>query len=136
MTSVEVFVGKQDIPQYEVKLDHIMTIADALVDLGNPKPVVRVLLCLHIHGPLSSKELQSNCQLRQPEISNAVNQLDEHSFIEIQKSPNKGRGRPHHIYRLCKPIDECVQHFMRETELRIQRMSKKLEDLRLLSQDL
>jgi predicted transcriptional regulator len=136
MTNVEAFVGKQEIPQDEVKLDHIMSVADALVDLGNPRPAVRVLLCLHIHGPFSSKELQSHCQLRQPEISNAVNQLAELSFIETQKSPNKGRGRPHHIYRLCKPIDECVRHFMRETELRIQRMSKKLQDLRLLSQNL
>ena len=136
MTNVEAFVGKQDMPQDEVKLDHIRTVADALIDLGNPKPAVMVLLCLHIHGPLSSKVLQSHCQLRQPEISNAVNKLAELSFIETQKSPSKGRGRPHHIYRVCKSIDECVQHFMRETELRIQRMSKELLDVRLLFQDL
>ncbi|MDB9834859.1 MarR family transcriptional regulator [Candidatus Poseidoniaceae archaeon] len=136
MPNVETFVDGQDETRDEVNLDHIKTVAEALVDLGNPKPAVRVLLCLHIHGTISSKELQSYCQLRQPEISNAVNKLAELSFLEIQKSPNKGRGRPHHIYRLSKPIDECVQHFMRETELRIQRMSKKLENLRLLSQDL
>ena len=136
MPDVETFVGKQINHRDEGKLDNMNAVAEALVDLGNPKPAVRVLLCLHLHGPLSSKELQSHCQLRQPEISNAVGQLTELSFIETQVSSKKGRGRPHHIYQLCLSINECVEHFMRQTGSRIQAMSKQLEDLRLLIQDL
>ena len=67
---------------------------DLLVSLGADINTAKTLMCLHVHGPSKSSELQSKCDLRQPDVSISINKLKKMEVIRIISSASKGRGRP------------------------------------------
>ena len=48
---------------------------DLLVSLGADLNTAKTLMCLYVHGPSKSSELQSKCDLRQPDVSISINKL-------------------------------------------------------------
>ena len=111
-------------------------LADALIELGIPTNIVRVMICLHTHGATTSKTLQTRCELRQPEISTAIKTLNERSLVEIQSTGASGRGRPSHIYKLRKSIELCIEHFTSEIQRDITAMQNGLQNVQRLTQSL
>ena len=89
---------------------------DLLVSLGVDFNTAKTLMCLHVHGPSKSSELQSKCDLRQPDVSVSINKLKKLEVIRIIPSTSKGRGRPSHIYELTMPLNEALIPFRRQAK--------------------
>lgn len=115
---------------------HERSITEALIGLGTPPHVAKVMMCLHVHGAASSKILQERCDIRQPEVSMAIQELRKRSLVEINHSEAKGRGRPSHIYDLSEPVASGIGQFVSETEQRIQALQQGISNLKHLTQDL
>ena len=111
-------------------------LADALIELGIPTNIVKVMLCLHTHGATTSKTLQTRCGLRQPEVSTAIKTLNERSLVEIHSTGANGRGRPSHIYKLRKNIQTCIEHFTSEIQQEITTIQNGLQNVQRLTQSL
>ena len=111
-------------------------LADAMIKLGVPSNIVRVLLCIHVHGATTSKDLQTRCNLRQPEISTAIKTLSQHSLVEVKHTGAAGRGRPSHVYDLRKPIEACIQHFTEEIEQTIAKLKNGVSEVERLTRGL
>ena len=92
---------------------------DLLVSLGADINTAKTLMCLHVHGPSKSSELQSKCDLRQPDVSISINKLKKMEVIRIISSASKGRGRPSHIYELAMPLNEALVPFRRQAKERL-----------------
>lgn len=117
-------------------VSHERSITEALIGLGTPPHVAKVMMCLHVHGAASSKILQERCDIRQPEVSMAIQELRKRSLVEINHSEAKGRGRPSHIYDLSEPVASGIGQFVSETEQRIQALQQGISNLKHLTQDL
>jgi predicted transcriptional regulator len=116
--------------------NHERSITEALIGLGTPPHVAKVMICLHVHGAASSKILQERCDIRQPEVSLAIQELKKRSLVEINHSEAKGRGRPSHIYDLSEPVALGIGQFVSETEQRIEALQQGVSNLKDLVQDL
>ena len=96
-----------------------LEIIDLLISLGVGHNIAKSLICLHKHGPSKSIDLQKRCALRQPDVSIAINRLNELGVVNIVPMNSKGRGRPSHIYELSMPLDEALVPFRRQASERL-----------------
>ena len=99
---------------------------DLLVSLGADINTAKTLMCLHVHGPSKSSELQSRCELRQPDVSISINKLKKMEVIRIISSSSKGRGRPSHIYELAMPLSEALIPFRQQAKERLSILQNQL----------
>lgn len=96
------------------------TLCEQLVQLGIQAHTARVLTCLHYHGASTSRDLQTKCNLRQPDVSIAINELREMNLIIHSAINQTNRGRPAHMYRLRYKLEQSLQPFMRIAQIRAQ----------------
>ncbi len=89
-----------------------------LIQLGTNENTASVLLCLHHHGALTSKDLQCHCNIRQPDVSMAISELREMNLVHYAPRPESARGRPAHIYRLRMNLEQSIQPFVNRAKKR------------------
>ena len=104
-------------------------IVDLLVSLGAELNTAKTLICLHINGPSKSIEIQSNCNLRQPDVSVAISKLSNLGILRIVTSSGKARGRPSNIYELAVPLNEAILPFKNKASERISIIENQLSRL-------
>ena len=136
MSEIETIADESSKAHFGVNHKQARELADALIELGIPNNIVKVMLCLHTHGATTSKTLQTRCELRQPEISTAIKTLNEHSLVEIQSTDANGRGRPSHIYKLRKNIQMCIEHYTNEIQEEITTIQIGLKNVQRLTESL
>ena len=110
----------------DMVLNNSKEMVDLLVSLGADINTAKTLMCLHVHGPSKSSELQSKCDLRQPDVSISINKLKKMEVIRIISSASKGRGRPSHIYELAMPLNEALVPFRRQAKERLSILQNQL----------
>ena len=94
-------------------------LVSTLIKLGVQSHTARCLVCLHVHGPSTSKMLQQNCNIRQPDVSVAIAELRRFEVVKLDSSAASGRGRPSHIYQLAGTLNECIIPFIEEAQDKI-----------------
>ncbi len=104
-------------------------IVEMLENIGVPTNVAFVLVSLHEGGNLSSKELQSICGLRQPEISLAMKELLNEEMVRCEAQNGGGRGRPSHRYSLNGRLFTVIRPYIDDAESRLNQLTIDLERL-------
>ncbi len=104
-------------------------IVELLVSLGADHNTAKTLICLHTHGPSKSIDLQKNCNLRQPDVSIAINRLRDLNVVRVVPTNSTGRGRPSHIYELSVPLEEALIPFRTEASERLAYIQSQLSRL-------
>ena len=79
---------------------------DLLVSLGADINTAKTLMCLHVHGPSKSSELQSKCDLRQPDVSISINKLKK-MVDELRSAVSKGSSQ-HAQLKPCFAGSTCI----------------------------
>ena len=102
---------------------------ELLVSLGADINTAKTLMCLHVHGPSKSSELQARCNLRQPDVSISINKLHKLKIIRVISSASKGRGRPSHIYELALPLNQALIPFRNQAKERLAILQNQLSRL-------
>ena len=82
--------------------------------LGMPRNIAKTLLYISNCDECRSAEIEHQANLRQPEVSVAMQELQDRGWIKKRDLRKKGKGRPVHIYSLAHPIDEIVRTFEQE----------------------
>jgi len=90
-----------------------------LIKLGVQSHTAKCLVCLHVHGSSTSRMLQKNCNIRQPDVSVAIAELRRLKVVKLDSTASAGRGRPSHIYQLTGTINECIVPFIEEAQDKI-----------------
>jgi len=101
-------------------------------DLGMPKNLAKTLLYISQVDECRSAEIEHGADLRQPEVSVAMQQLQNKGWIKKRDLKKKGKGRPVHIYKLSLPIDYLVKIFEKEKTQQIDNVKKDLSELKNL----
>ena len=101
-------------------------------DLGMPKNLAKTLMYISQVEECRSAEIEHGANLRQPEVSVAMQQLQKRGWVARRDLKKKGKGRPVHVYILTSPIDRIVTTFEKEKVKEIDAVKKDLDALKVL----
>lgn len=123
---------KDDI--YELKKQD-QKIINVFTDLGMPKNLAKTLLYISNVDECKSSEIEEGADLRQPEVSVAMQKLQKRGWVEKRDKKKKGKGRPVHIYKLNSSMDEILNKFEKEKKKEIDSIKRDLSELKNLVEE-
>ena len=89
-------------------------------ELGMPKNLAKTLMYISQVDECRSAEVEQGADLRQPEVSVAMQELRRRGWVAKQDLKGKGKGRPVHVYKpmvqLSKIMKSIEQEKLREFE--------------------
>ena len=101
-------------------------------ELGMPRNLAKTLIYISNVDGCRSSEIEHQANLRQPEVSVAMQELQRRGWIKKRDLRKKGKGRPVHLYSLTAPIGKLVETFEEEKMKEINIIKKDLNDLKNL----
>ncbi len=107
-------------------------IADALISLGISRTVARALSYLQNVNETTSIELERGTGLRQPEISIAMRELEEHGWINEREKKKLGKGRPNKVYSLKVGFNKIIAELERQQKKAVDEMQASIKRLKEL----
>lgn len=85
-----------------------------LIEIGMRRTVAKVLVFLANVEEATSRDIERGTDLRQPEVSIAMNYMFERDWLKNRESKAMSKGRPVKIYSLSKPVDKIIDSIERE----------------------
>ena len=79
-----------------------------------------------------SSEVEQGADLRQPEVSVAMQEMRRRGWVKKRDLKKKGKGRPVHIYKLTKPLPTILKSFEQEKMKQVETIKNDLTDLQSL----
>ncbi|MCX9015156.1 MAG: transcriptional regulator protein [Candidatus Methanoperedens sp.] len=107
--------------------------ADTLIQLGLKRNVAKVLTYLKNIKEVTSRDLEMGSDLRQPEVSIAMRELEELNWISEREEKKPGKGRPYKIYQLNTNIDTIINYLEKEMKKESQLKMDNIKRLKQLS---
>ncbi|OGS39800.1 MAG: ArsR family transcriptional regulator [Euryarchaeota archaeon RBG_13_31_8] len=101
-------------------------------DLGMPRNLAKTLMYISQTEECRSAEIEHGANLRQPEVSVAMQVLQNKGWIAKRDLRKKGKGRPVHLYKLTSPINDIIKNFEKEKLKQIDNIKDDLEELKTL----
>ena len=82
---------------------------DLLVKQGLKQNTAKALTLLKGVPAATAKELEIGTDMRQPEVSVAIRELNQHGWIHEAEQKRQGKGRPYKIYTLKVDVAAIVE---------------------------
>ncbi len=105
-------------------------LVDKLIKAGIQKNIARTLVFVASRDETRSRDIEDATNLRQPEVSIAMQDLRGRGWVTKRDIKKEGKGRPVHGYRLDKPIEEIVEEIEEKEKERIEEIEKNLEEIK------
>ncbi|UCF49074.1 MAG: ArsR family transcriptional regulator [Thermoplasmatales archaeon] len=102
------------------------------VKLGFTKNIAKTLIYISQHNECRSVDIERETNQRQPEVSEATQQLMKKGWIKKRDLRKKRKGRPEQIYNLAYSIDEILTKIEKEKIKEIEKVKKHLFSLKNL----
>ena len=102
---------------------------ELFTDLGMPRNLAKTLMFISQVAECKSAEVEQGADLRQPEVSVAMQEMRRRGWAEKRDLKKKGKGRPVHIYTLTKKLPEILNTFEQEKMKQVETIRKDLTDL-------
>jgi len=108
---------------------------DLFTDLGMPRNLAKTLVYISQCEECRSADVEQGADLRQPEVSVAMQELRRRGWARKRDLKKKGKGRPVHVYKLTKPLPEILETFEKEKLEEVENIKQNLDDLQELIQE-
>ncbi len=109
-------------------------IVELLRKLNINRTVALTLACLSCGEEITSREIEKNSNLRQPEVSIAMRYLKDNNWVEIrEEKKTEGKGRPVKLYRLITPLEQIVFNIEQKILLESRYVLNNIEKLKRLA---
>jgi len=105
-------------------------IIQLFTELGMPKNLAKTIMYISQVDECKSADIEQGANLRQPEVSIAMQELHRQGWIKKRDIKKKGKGRPVHIYSLTATLGEILKSFEQEKQQRIEAIKKDLSELK------
>lgn len=102
---------------------------DLFTDLGMPRNLAKTLVYISQCDECRSADVEQGANLRQPEVSVAMQELRKRGWARKKDLKKKGKGRPVHIYKLTKPLPDILETFEQEKMNQVENIRENLESL-------
>ena len=110
-------------------------IIKVFTDLGMPRNLAKTLVYISQVEECRSAEVEQGADLRQPEVSVAMQELRRRGWAKKRDLKKEGKGRPVHIYKLTKRLPEILNKFEEEKMKQVENIRKDLTDLQSMIKD-
>jgi predicted transcriptional regulator len=107
-------------------------IVDVFADLGMPKNLAKTLMFVSNVKECRSADIERGANLRQPEVSVAMQELTRLGWVSKRNQKKEGKGRPIYIYRLESQIEDIITYFEKEKLQQILSIKEDLTELKNL----
>jgi len=108
---------------------------ELFADLGMPKNLAKTLMFISQVDECRSAEVEQGADLRQPEVSVAMQELRRRGWAKKRDLKKEGKGRPVHIYKLTKRLPEILNSFEKEKMKQVENIRKDLTNLQGMVKD-
>lgn len=99
-------------------------------DLGMPKNLAKTLMYLCQVNECRSTDIEQGADLRQPEVSVAMQELRKRGWVEKRDLKKKGKGRPVHVYQTKTSLDDILTSFEQEKMKEMESTKSNISELR------
>ena len=124
---------KENTPYKLTKQDD--KIVNIFTELGMPKNLAKTLTYISQVDECRSAEVEQGADLRQPEVSVAMQELKKKGWIDKRDLKKEGKGRPIYIYKLTSPLDIIISSFEKEKLQEIEAVKRHITELKILLVD-
>lgn len=107
-------------------------VVDLFTDLGMPKNLAKTLMYISQVDECRSADVEQGADLRQPEVSVAMQELRRRGWAKKRDIKKKGKGRPVHIYKLSQDLNNILKSFEKEKLKEIENIREDLSQLNKL----
>ena len=104
-------------------------LVELLTKTGLNRNLAKVVVYLSNVDEAVSREIEMAANLRQPEVSLAMNELRQRNWIEEREIKKKGKGRPLKSYKLTVNLKDIVSDLIRRKREELEQMKKDLDRL-------
>ena len=111
-------------------------IIQLFVKLGMPKNLVKTLICISQFDEFKGADVEQRADLRQPEVSIAMQELQRRGWAKKRDEKKKGKGRPVHIYTITADLPEIMTTFEQEKLQEVESIKKGISELKSIVQNL
>jgi len=98
--------------------------------LGMPKNLAKTLLYIYQVDECRSADVEHAADLRQPEVSIAMQELRRRGWIKKRDLKKKGKGRPVHIYKTSTQLSKIMTDLEQEKLKEFENVKKDITDLK------
>jgi predicted transcriptional regulator len=105
------------------------------VHLGMPKNLAKTLLYISQFDECKCADVEKGADLRQPEVSIAMQELRRRGWVKKQDLKKKGKGRPVHIYKTTTDLSEILNVFEQEKLKEVENVKNDLSALKNIIQN-
>ena len=99
-------------------------------ELGMPKNLAKTLVYICQVDECRSADVEQVADLRQPEVSVAMQELRRRGWIKKRYLKSKGKGRPVHIYKTSTDITKILKSVEQEKLKEYENVKKDLSELK------
>ncbi len=110
-------------------------IVNVFTELGMPKNLAKTLIYISHVEECRSSDIERGANLRQPEVSVAMQELGKKGWISRSNKKKEGKGRPIYLYKLESTLYDIADEFEKEKMLEINTIKQDLDDLKDLLKD-
>ncbi|MFW5946116.1 MAG: ArsR family transcriptional regulator [Candidatus Natronoplasma sp.] len=108
-------------------------LVDRLIKAGLQKNIARTLVFVASRDETKSREIEDATDLRQPEVSIAMQELRGKGWVTKRDIKKEGKGRPVHGYMLDNPIEEIIEEIEEKEKERIENIKENLKAIKELA---
>lgn len=83
-------------------------------NLGMPRNLAKTIMYLSQVDECRSADVEQVANLRQPEVSVAMQELRRRGWVAKQDIKGKGKGRPVHVYKPVVQLSEIMKNIEQE----------------------
>ena len=105
------------------------------VKLGMPKNLAKTLLYISQFDECKCADIEQATDMRQPEVSIAMQELHRRGWVKKRDLKKKGKGRPVHIYKPTVHLSEILKSFEKEKFKEVERIKNDISVLRNIIQN-
>ncbi len=107
-------------------------VVELFTDLGMPKNLAKTLMYISQVEECRSADVEQGADLRQPEVSVAMQELRRRGWAKKRDIKKKGKGRPVHLYKLTQDLNNILKSFEKEKMKEIENIREDLTQLNKL----
>jgi len=98
--------------------------------LGMPKNLAKTLMYVSQVDECRSADVEKSANLRQPEVSIAMQELRRRGWLKKQDLKGKGKGRPIHIYKSTIPLSQVMEEIEQKKTKEIETIKDNMLELK------
>ncbi len=110
-------------------------LVERLINAGIQKNIARTLVFVGSREETKSRDIENATDLRQPEVSIAMQELRGRGWVTKRDIKKEGKGRPVHGYQLDKPIEEIIKEIEDKEKERIDEIKENIDEIKRLSKE-